>query len=365
MSVEHTARHGADAGYKVVVASDGTSTISDEWQHAALNYALKNIATVATCCTEIMNSFKIRREITMGIKAKTKKIYELVYKDSEVEQIATGFTFTEGPIWNKEDNFLLFSDMPADIRRRWSEKNGVEEVMSPSNKCNGMTYDAEGNLIVCEHVTSSVVRRYPDGGRETIAAHYKGKELNSPNDVVVANDGSIYFTDPNYGRMPFFGAEREQELDFQGVYRVSSERRDLQLLVDDFEQPNGLCFSPDESLLYINDSPRRHIRVFDIQSDGTISNRRLFFENIGRGIVEEGVPDGMKCDEHGNIYVTGPAGIWVISSEAQHLGLIEVPELPSNLNWGGVGWKTLYVTARTSLYSIHMKVAGNRASYMR
>ncbi|MDQ2967589.1 MAG: SMP-30/gluconolactonase/LRE family protein, partial [Actinomycetota bacterium] len=183
----------------------------------------------------------------MAVDVKSEKLHELVDSKAQVEKLATGFTFTEGPIWNKEGRFLLFSDMPADIRRRWSEADGVTEVANPSNKGNGMTYDAEGLLLVCEHVTSSLVRMDPDGeggNRETLATHYEGKELNSPNDVIVANDGSIYFSDPWYGRMPVFGIERDRQLDFQGVYRIAPEGGDPQLLVDDFEQSNGLCFSP-------------------------------------------------------------------------------------------------------------------------
>jgi gluconolactonase len=303
----------------------------------------------------------------MAVDVKSEKLHELVDSKAQVEKLATGFTFTEGPIWNKEGRFLLFSDMPADIRRRWSEADGVTEVANPSNKGNGMTYDAEGRLLVCEHVTSSLVRMDPDGkggNRETLATHYEGKELNSPNDVIVANDGSIYFSDPWYGRMPVFGIERERELDFQGVYRIASEGGDPQLLVDDFEQSNGLCFSPDESLLYINDTPRAHIRVFDRQADGTIGNGRMFFDNIGSGVIAEGIPDGMKCDEHGNVYVTGPGGVWVIGPDAELLGIIEVPENVGNLNWGGDDWSDLYMPSSTSLYRISMKVSGNRLSYM-
>jgi gluconolactonase len=303
----------------------------------------------------------------MAVDVKSEKLVELVDRDAEVERLGTGFTFTEGPIWNKEGRFLLFSDMPGDVRRRWDEENGVQEVMRPSNKGNGMTYDREGRLLVCEHSTSSLVRIDPDGtgsGREVLASHYDGKELNSPNDVIEASDGSIYFSDPWYGRMPVFGVERDRELGFQGVYRIPPGGGDLQLLVDDFEQPNGLCFSPDESLLYINDTPRAHIRVFDRQPDGTIANGRMFFENIGSGVIEEGIPDGMKCDERGNIYVTGPGGIWVISPEAEQLGVLEVPENTGNLNWGGDDWKELYIPSTTSVYRIRMKVAGNRLSYM-
>jgi gluconolactonase len=304
----------------------------------------------------------------VAVDVKSDKLFELVDRGAKVEQLATGFTFTEGPVWNKQGRFLLFSDMPGDTRRRWDEQSGITEIAKPSNKGNGMTYDANGKLLVCEHSTSSVVQMDPDGtgsGREVIASHYQGKELNAPNDVVVKDDGAIYFSDPTYGRMPVFGVEREQELDFQGVYRIPPGGGEPELLIDDFEQPNGLCFSPDESLLYINDTPRAHIRVFDVQQDGTIANGRMFFDNIGSGVIEEGIPDGMKCDERGNIYVTGPAGVWVISPEGEHLGVIEVPENVGNLNWGGDDWTELYMPSTTSLYRIGMKVAGNRLSYMK
>ena len=304
----------------------------------------------------------------MAIAAKSERLYELVDRDAQVERLGTGFTFTEGPIWNKDGSFLLFSDMPGDTRRRWDERDGVREVAKPSNKGNGMTYDADGRLLVCEHATSSLVRMDPDGtgsGREVLASHYQGRELNSPNDVIVKRDGSIYFSDPTYGRMPVFGVERAQDLDFQGVYRLPPGGGETQLLVGDFEQPNGLCFSPDESLLYINDTSRAHIRVFDVAGDGTVANGRMFFEDIGRGVIEEGIPDGMKCDERGNIYVTGPGGVWVISPEGDHHGIIEFPENTGNLNWGGPNWDVLYVCASTSLYRIQMRASGNRLNYMR
>jgi gluconolactonase len=301
----------------------------------------------------------------LAITVKSDALAELIDTDAEVERVASGFTFTEGPIWNKEGNFLLFSDMPGDVRRRWSEADGVEEIMRPSNKCNGMVYDSEGNLLVCEHVTSSLVRERLDGNRETIASHYQGKELNSPNDVITRSDGTIYFSDPTYGRMPGFGLERDQDLSFQGVYMISASGGDPQLVVaeDEFEEPNGLCFSPDESLMYINDTPRALIRVYDVAADGTISNGRLFFDGIGSGVIEEGIPDGMKCDARGNIWVTGPQGVWVISPEGEHLGVVEVPENVGNLTWGGADWTMLYIPSSTSLYRVQTKVASAPLPY--
>jgi gluconolactonase len=300
----------------------------------------------------------------MTVSVLSEKLRELVDENADVEQIATGCTFTEGPIW-MADGSLHFSDMPGDKRRRWHPDEGVTVLRDPSNKCNGMTLDNDGNLIVCEHVTSSVVRESPGGKRETLATHWGDKELNSPNDVIVARDGSIIFTDPTYGRMPGFGLEREQDLDFQGVYRIPAGGGDLQLLVDDFAQPNGLCFSTDESLLYINDTDRAHIRVFDVGADHQLSNGRVFAENIGTADLAKGdLVDGMKLDERGNVYVTGPEGVLVFSPDGEHLGTIKIPEPVGNLNWGDDDWKSLYIPASTSVYRVRMNVAGNRLGYM-
>src|ERR671930_1452967 len=245
----------------------------------------------------------------MAVVVNSDALREFVDVDAEVERIGTGFTFTEGPVWNAAGELLLFSDMPGDVRRRWSEADGVREVMRPANKCNGMVYDADGNLLVCEHSTSSLVRERPGGEREAIATHFRGKELNSPNDVVTRSDGTIYFSDPWYGRMPVFGVERERELGFQGVYKLAPGGGEVELVVgeDEFEMPNGLCFSPDESLLYINDTPNALIRVYDVAADGSLSGGRVFRDGIGDGVVEHGVVDGMKCDAGGNIWVSGPA----------------------------------------------------------
>ncbi|MDX6506777.1 MAG: gluconolactonase [Gaiellaceae bacterium] len=301
----------------------------------------------------------------MPVKVLSERVRELVDENVEVEQIATGFMFTEGPIW-MADGSLHFSDMPGDKRRRWHPEDGVEVLRDPSNKCNGMTRDNDGNLIVCEHRTSSVVRERPDGTRETLATHWGDRELNSPNDVIVASDGSIIFTDPTYGRMPVFGFERLQDLDFQGVYRLPGDGGDLQLLIDDFEQPNGLCFTPDESQLYINDTVRAHIRVFDVGPDHALSNGRVFAEGIGTGDHTTGeLVDGMKLDERGNVYVTGPKGVWIYAPDGEHLGVIEVPENVGNVNWGDDDWRSLFIPASTSVYRVRMKVAGNPLPYMK
>jgi gluconolactonase len=304
----------------------------------------------------------------MAVQVNSPAFLELVDEDAELEQLGTGFTFTEGPIWNPE-GYLLFSDMPGDVRRRWDEQSGVQEVANPSNKGNGMTIDHDGRLIVCEHVTSSVVRMDPDGrggGRKVLATHYEGRELNSPNDVVVKSDGAIYFTDPTYGRMPGFGIVREQDLDIQGVYRIAPQGGDPQLLIDDFDQPNGLCFSTDESLLYINDTTRAHIRVFDVADDGTIANGRVLADGIGSGDLAIGdLVDGMKLDARGNFWVTGRGGVCVFDAEGEHIGTVEVPENVGNVNWGGPDWDQLFIPATSSMYRIQCKVSGNRLPYMR
>ncbi len=304
----------------------------------------------------------------MAVQVNAPAFLELVDEDAELERLGTGFTFTEGPLWNP-DGFLLFSDMPGDVRRRWDAENGVTEVANPSNKGNGMTFDLDGKLIVCEHVTSSVVRMDPDGmgaNREVLASHYGDKELNAPNDVVVKSDGAIYFSDPTYGRMPGFGIERDQDLDFQGVYRIPPGGGDTQLLADDFGQPNGLCFSTDESLLYVNDTEKAHIRVFDVQDDGTIANSRVLADGIGTASLEIGdLVDGMKLDERGNIWVTGPGGVCVFDPQGEHIGTVQVPEPVGNLNWGGPDWNWLFIPATSSVYRIECKVSGNRLPYMR
>ncbi len=301
----------------------------------------------------------------MAIDMKSEALSELIDPGAEVERVATGFTFTEGPVWNAEGDYLLFSDMPGDVRRRWSESEGVTELRRPNNKGNGMVYDSEGNLLVCEHVTSSLVRERRDGVRETLAFHYQGKYLNSPNDVITRSDGTIYFTDPGFGRVAHFGIPREQELSFQGVYMIPAGGGDLQLIVaeDEFEQPNGLCFAPGEGQMYINDTTRALIRVYDVQDDGTLSNGRVFFEGVGSGVIEEGIPDGMKVDERGNVWVTGPRGLWVISPEGEHLGVIEVPENVGNIAWGGPDWKMLYIPSSTSVYRVATKVASDHLPY--
>ena len=301
----------------------------------------------------------------MAHEALESAFHTLIDEYAPVIQLGSGFTFTEGPIWHPSEHYLLFSDMPGDVRRRWDRRHGVREVTRPSNKGNGLTYDRDLNLLICEHATSSLVRLGPDGMRTILASHFEGRELNSPNDVVVKSDGSLYFTDPWYGRMPGFGVERPRDLGFQGVYRVKQGQPGPELLVDRylFGQPNGLCFSPDETLLYINDTEKALIRVFDVQNDGSLAGGRLFAEGL-KDDRKPGVPDGMKCDALGNVWVTAPGGLWVYASDGTHLGKVDIPELAANLHWGGEDWRTLFVCATHSVYTIRTKVGPRNEPFM-
>jgi gluconolactonase len=301
--------------------------------------------------------------------AVTPAFSELIDLWAPVRQIGTGYQFTEGPIWHPTENYLLFSDMPGDIRRRY-DRGGVQTAMQPANKCNGMTYDADLNRIVCEHATSTLVRERADGRRETLASHFEGRELNSPNDVVVKSDGAIYFSDPWYGRMPVYGVERPRQLGFQGVYRLPPGGGQPELVVDRtmFEQPNGLCFCPDESKLYINDTVQQNIRVFEVLPNGKLGMSRIFASGIA-STSEPGVPDGMKCDERGNVWVCGPGGVWVYSPRGDLIGKVRVPELVGNLAWGnsltgGADWRTLYLTATHSVYAVETKIGPRQEPYM-
>ncbi|MGH1479932.1 MAG: isochorismatase family protein [Geminicoccales bacterium] len=292
---------------------------------------------------------------------------QLVDEYAPVVQLGSGFTFTEGPIWHPVEHYLLFSDMPGDVRRRWDRRSGVREVAKPSNKGNGLTYDRDLNLIICEHSTSSLIRLGADGSRTVLASHFEGRELNSPNDVIVKSNGDIYFTDPWFGRMPGFGIKRPRDLGFQGVYKIRADRpgQEPELLVDRylFGQPNGLCFSPDERLLYINDTEKALIRVYDVQPDGSLANGRLFAEGL-KDSLKPGVPDGMKCDALGNVWVTAPGGLWVYAPDMRLIGKVDIPELAANLHWGGEDWRTLFVCATHSLYTIQTKVGPRNEPFM-
>lgn len=271
-----------------------------------------------------------------------------------LDRLAGGFGFTEGPVWRGSD--LLFSDIPNSRTVRYQPGPAGPDISTfrhPTGNANGLTLDHAGRLLACEHSGRRVSRVDPNGRVETVADNYEGKRLNSPNDVVVRSDGSIFFTDPPYG-LPRL--TEGKELPFNGVYRVDVSGK-LHLLVDDFERPNGIAFSPDEQTLYVDDSARFHIRAFDVAPDGSLSRGRVWAE-LKAGPDEKGVPDGMKVDQLGNVYCTGPAGIWIFDPNGRFLGRVVTPEVPANLAWGDEDWKTLYITAQTSLYRLRLSVAG-------
>ena len=270
-------------------------------------------------------------------------------------QFLSGFDFVEGPAWHPQTGELVFSDIIGDRIYRWTERDGLSVWRQPSHMANGNAWDHEGRLLTCEHATSRISRGGPDDSYEVLVSHYQGLELNSPNDIVVKRDGSIYFTDPNSGRGDRYGVARQQQLGFQGVYCLHPETAELTLLADDFAKPNGLCFCRDESLLFVNDTDRQHIRVFDMHEDGGISGGRVWAETSGDA---PGVADGMKIDSAGNLYSCGSGGIHVFDPDARRIGILATPEVAANFAWGGDDLTDLYITATHSVYHLRMKVPG-------
>src|SRR5436853_87340 len=304
----------------------------------------------------------------------------IVPANARVEKVADGFGFLEGPVWVHSTNpgYLLFSDIPANVIDKWSPgtktsvfltksgftginpvnagykiNNGHAEVTLIGS--NGITLDQDERVTFCQHGNRAVVRLEKDGERTVIADKYEGKRLNSPNDLVYKSDGSLYFTDPPFG-LPKLDQDPQKQLPFDGVYRWSNGR--LELLSKDLKAPNGIAFSPDEKYLYVDDSFAKTYWRFDVQADGSIRNGKVFFD-MGTS-KDEGVPDGMKLDQKGNIYGVGPGGVWILSPEGKPVGTIKPAEDPANLAWGDADGKTLYMTARTGLYRVKLNIAGIR-----
>jgi sugar lactone lactonase YvrE len=297
----------------------------------------------------------------MAVVALDSRLNDLVDPDVQVDQIATGFVFTEGPLWNNRDRTLTFSDVRTGIMRRWHEKDGSVVVVregAANGISNGNTWDKDGNMLTCEHDGRRVSRTLPDGSVETFVAKWGDARLNSPNDVITALNGDVVFTDPTYGLRQPDGSIVGQEYPFPGVFRYSLEKGTLQALVRDFDAPNGLALTADDSKMYICDTRQQIIRVFDVAPDGVLSNSRVFCE--AKHGDASGRPDGMKLDSLGNVYLAAnsPEGIWVFDPDGKLLGFIGVGESPANLAWGGDDWQTLYVTAQTSVYRLRMKVPG-------
>jgi len=284
------------------------------------------------------------------LQAQSPKFWDLIAKDAKLDRVATGFGFTEGPVWDPA-GFLYVSDETINKIFRVYVKDGRKEEVIALGDPDGNTYDQHGRLIDCASVLRAIIAVSADGKYKVLADRFEGKKFNSPNDVIVGPDGAFYFTDPTLD-LP---EGQKQEIPFQGVYRLDSSGN-VRLLTKDLTQPNGLAFSPDGKRFYVDDSKQRNIRVYDFSADATLSNGRIFGEEPGgKG---EGVPDGMKVDEKGNLFVTGPKGIWVWDVNGNHLGTIATPEQPANLAWGGADLRTLYITATTSVYRLDTKTKG-------
>jgi gluconolactonase len=294
----------------------------------------------------------------------------LVPQNAKVEKVASGFIFTEGPVW-RPGMGLWFSDLIGDVVRQWSPDGKVIQILHPSGfpaemwggrglvGPNAMVADKDGAVLLCEHANRRIVRITSDMLISVLVDRYEGKRLNSPNDLVYRSEGALYFTDPPYG-LPNENSDSAKELPFNGVFRLSHGK--LQVIIKNLDLPNGIAFSPDQKTLYISNSdPARKIwMMYDVAADGTVSNGRLMADATSdKG---SGNPDGMKIDAQGNIYGAGPGGLWIFSATGKHLGTIKMPETVSNCAWGDDG-KTLYITARTSIYRIRLSVPGEKVLY--
>jgi gluconolactonase len=299
----------------------------------------------------------------VSLEVRDPGLHDLVAPDVPIDRIASGLRFTEGPVWR--GGALFFSDIPNKRIARWRRlPEGPELTTFATGMSNGLTLDRQGRVLAAEHDGRRVTRIAADGTRTVLAERFQGKRLNSPNDIVVKSDGTIYFTDPPYGVRPLPpGTVRPagwwtqpiegREQTVQGVYRLTEDGT-LTLVADDFALPNGLAFSPDESVLYIDDSAHKHIRALDVRPDGTLTHSRILLDMASN---DPGVPDGLKVDARGNVFSTGPGGVWVCRANGTLLGRIVLPELPANLAWGEDG-SVLFVTARTSVYRVPTKTRG-------
>lgn len=307
-------------------------------------------------------------------------ISKIIPDGAKLERVATGFTWVEGPVWDQGS--IFFAEITSNSIRRWTAGKGVSIFLQPSGYqgsapyggpepgSNGMTLDARGRLTVAGHARRDIFRfdtPNPKGSITILADSYKGKRLNSPNDLVYRSDGSLYFTDPPYGLRTQSDSDPEKELKVNGVYRIPHAleqkpgappaRGELQLLISDLPRPNGIAFSPDEKYLYVDSTePRKIWMRYRVQPDGTLTDPKLLYDATSDHRV--GAPDGIKVDEQGNIYGAGPGGVWILSPEGKHLGTIVMPERVSNVAWAGPDRKTLYITASKSIYRVQLKISG-------
>jgi gluconolactonase len=305
------------------------------------------IVLVVAAAVGLASAAQPRREFQL--QAQSPQFWNLIDRNAKLSVVATGFGFTEGPVWD-EAGFLYVSDETLNKIFRVYPDGKKDEVISLGDP-DGSTFDRQHRLIDCASVLRAIIAVKPEGKYQILADHYDGKKFNSPNDVIVGPDGALYFTDPTLDLV----AGEKQEIPFQGVYRLD-EKGNVRLLTKELSQPNGLAFSPDGKHFYVDDSEKRNILVYDAALDGTLTNGRVFGQEPGgKG---DGVPDGIRVDKSGNLYVTGPKGIWVWDASGNHLGTIVIPEQPANLTWGGKDYRTLYITATTSVYRLEMKTPG-------
>ncbi len=289
-----------------------------------------------------------------------KRFYDLTVPIAEVEELYSGCRWAEGPVWFNEHSSLVWSDIPNQRLLRWIEGEGVSVFRDQSNFANGNTRDRQGRLVSCEHGTRRVTRTEADGTISVIADSFGGKKLNSPNDVVVKSDGTIWFTDPNYGIMSDYeGFKADMEQDGCFVYCINPETGDIKIVADDFAKPNGLAFSADEKTLYIADSGRshdpdgpHHIRAFDVGADNTLSNGRVFCE------VDPGVPDGFRVDINENLWTSCGDGVLCFAPDGTKLGKIKIPQMVANITFGGPKRNRLFIAATKSLYAVYVATTG-------
>lgn len=293
----------------------------------------------------------------MDIDMVTPEMERIVGPDPPLDCIAQGITFGEGPVWDRRRKEFFWTDIIGNTIWKWTPGVGREIVLRPSGHANGMTFDRQGRLVVAGWCTRTIWRMESDGSIITLASRYQGKKLNTPNDIVVRSDGSIYWTDPPGGLIiPGMVAEDVQRyLDMQGVLRLSPDGQEVSLLIEDCTYPNGLAFSPDESLLYVNDTRLGLIRVFDVRADGSVGPARLFHKVTGS---EPGAPDGMKVDIEGNVYCTGPGGIHVIDPNGKLIGRLKFPGHVTNMAWGDDDWRSLYITSFNFVFRTRLKIPG-------
>ena len=282
------------------------------------------------------------------LRGSSPQFWKLIGRGAKLQRVATGFGFTEGPVWDAAGFLYVSDEIQNKIYRVYPD--GRRERLIDLGDPDGNTYDFGFHLLDCASVLRAVIRISPRGQYKVLADRYQGKRFNSPNDIVMGPDGAIYFTDPTLD-LP---KGQPQEIPFQGVFRLD-EKGNVQLLTRDLSQPNGLAFSPDGARLYIDDSEQKNIRAYDF-SRGQLTNGRLFGSELGA--PHEGVPDGMRVDRGGNLFVVGPLGIWVWDAAGRHLGTIVVPEQPANLCWGDSDRRTLYITATTSVYRLRTRTRG-------